>query len=71
MHVTTKKGLTIGRDEEKHPHTVGGFLAGIGHAFALAFSWKANHSILWVILHAIFGWYYVAWYVVVVKGWIG
>lgn len=41
--------------------------AGIsfGTALAIAISWSANHSVLWAILHGVFSWLYVIYYVVV------
>jgi len=39
-----------------------------GSVAAICVSWVFNHSVLWCILHAIFGWFYVGfktvWYVV-------
>jgi hypothetical protein len=35
---------------------------GLGQAIAVAVSWSVNHSLLWVILHGIFGWFYVVYY---------
>jgi len=34
----------------------------IGGLFAIILSWSANHSVLWAILHYIFGWLYVIYY---------
>ena len=34
----------------------------LGSAIAVAVSWSANKSILWAILHGIFGWFYVIYY---------
>lgn len=34
-----------------------------GTALAIAISFVQNHSVLWAILHGIFGWFYVAYYV--------
>jgi hypothetical protein len=30
-----------------------------GSALAMVISYDANHSILWAIIHGIFGWFYV------------
>ncbi len=38
---------------------------GFGSALAIAISWTANKSILWAILHGIFSWFYVIYYVLV------
>ena len=35
-----------------------------GTALAISISWSVNKSILWAILHGIFSWLYVAWYVI-------
>lgn len=41
--------------------------AGIsfGTALAIAISWSANQSVLWAIIHGVFSWLYVIYYVVV------
>ena len=35
---------------------------GFGSALAIAISYTNNHSILWAIIHGIFGWLYVIYY---------
>jgi hypothetical protein len=47
--------------------SLGSELGTIGHALALALSWKANGSILWAILHMFFGWFYVAYNLIVIR----
>jgi len=37
---------------------------GFGVALAITISWSANKSILWAILHGIFSWFYVIYYVI-------
>ena len=37
----------------------------IGNALAVAISWSINKSILWAILHGLFGWFYVIYYAIV------
>jgi hypothetical protein len=37
---------------------------GFGSALAIAISWSANKSILWVILHGLFSWFYVIYYAI-------
>lgn len=32
---------------------------GIGAAIAIVLSFTTNHSVLWAIIHALFGWLYV------------
>jgi hypothetical protein len=41
----------------------GGF--GIGSLIAVVMSWEVNHSILWAIVHAILGWFYVIYRLVI------
>ena len=36
----------------------------LGSAIAVAISWSMYKSILWVIIHGIFGWLYVIYYVI-------
>ena len=36
----------------------------IGTAIAVTLSYAINHSIGWCILHGIFGWFYVIYYVI-------
>jgi len=38
---------------------------GFGASLAIAISWSANHSILWAILHGMFGWGYVIYYAII------
>lgn len=35
---------------------------GLGSIIAVVTSWDRNKSILWAVLHAIFGWFYVLYY---------
>lgn len=37
---------------------------GIGSAIAVVASWSRNKSVLWAILHAVFGWLYVIYFVI-------
>ncbi len=41
--------------------------AGIsfGSALAIAISWSVNHSVFWAIVHGIFSWFYVVYYLIV------
>jgi hypothetical protein len=34
----------------------------LGDMIAVVISWSINHSILWAILHGVFGWFYVIYY---------
>ncbi len=36
----------------------------IGAVIAIVASWSRNKSILWAIIHAFFGWFYVIYYVI-------
>jgi hypothetical protein len=38
-----------------------------GSALAIAISFHTNRSVLWAILHGIFSWFYVIYYLLVVK----
>jgi len=42
--------------------TTGGL--GIGSCIAIVLSYSINKSILWAILHGIFGWFYVIYHVI-------
>lgn len=35
-----------------------------GTALAIAISWSANQSIIWAIIHGLFSWLYVLYYVI-------
>ena len=37
---------------------------GMGSVLACTISWSLNHSLLWAILHCIFGWFYVVYYAI-------
>ena len=36
----------------------------LGSMIAVAVSWSVNHSIFWCILHGMFGWIYVIYYLI-------
>jgi hypothetical protein len=36
---------------------------GFGSALAIAISWSQHQSVLWAILHGVFSWFYVVYYV--------
>lgn len=38
---------------------------GLGSALAITISWSLNKSVLWAILHGIFSWLYVIYYLIV------
>lgn len=35
---------------------------GFGSMLAVTLSWSAHHSILWMIIHGLFSWFYVGYY---------
>ena len=35
---------------------------GLGSAIAVTISWSQNKSILWAIIHGLFGWFYVVYF---------
>ncbi len=37
---------------------------GLGSIIAVTISWGLHESILWAILHGIFGWFYVIYYAI-------
>ena len=42
----------------------------VGALVALALSWLKHHSILWAIVHAVYSWFYVAYYALTESGMI-
>lgn len=44
---------------------------GFGSALAITISWSLNKSVLWAIIHGIFSWLYVIYYLMESHGWIG
>ena len=34
----------------------------LGTLIAVLISWSANHSVFWAIIHGIFSWFYVIYY---------
>ena len=38
--------------------------ASFGSALAIAISWSIHKSILWAIIHGIFSWFYVIYFVI-------
>lgn len=37
---------------------------GVGSCLAAVISWSLNKSIIWAIIHGIFGWLYVIYYAI-------
>jgi hypothetical protein len=44
--------------------TVAEWLNTLGMVIAVVISWSVNQSILWAMLHGIFGWFYVLYYAI-------
>ncbi|MCK6602381.1 MAG: hypothetical protein L6Q77_11220 [Bacteroidetes bacterium] len=44
---------------------------GFGSALAITISWSVNKSVFWAILHGLFSWLYVLYYLLDSNGWIG
>jgi hypothetical protein len=42
--------------------TVAASGVGFGSALAITISWSLWHSVLWAIIHGVFGWLYVIYY---------
>jgi hypothetical protein len=40
---------------------------GFGTALAICISWSVHHSIFWAIVHGIFSWLYVVYYIFFVR----
>jgi len=38
---------------------------GLGSIIAVVISWMTWHSIIWAIIHGLFGWLYVIYFVVI------
>ncbi|KPQ00698.1 MAG: hypothetical protein HLUCCA01_02150 [Bacteroidetes bacterium HLUCCA01] len=38
---------------------------GIGTILAMIFSWTANQSLFWLLIHGLLGWIYVIYYLIV------
>jgi hypothetical protein len=34
----------------------------LGSAIAVTVSWSLHHSLIWAIVHGVFGWFYVIYY---------
>jgi hypothetical protein len=44
-----------------------GVVSGItfGSALAITISWSLNKSVLWAIIHGLFSWFYVIYYLII------
>jgi len=38
-------------------------LIGIGEILAMIISWSLYNSIVWAIVHGLFGWFYIIYYI--------
>ena len=47
---------------------VGNYGLSFGSALAMVISFTVNKSVAWAILHGILSWFYVIYYVLVIKG---
>lgn len=41
---------------------------GLGSFVAAILSWQHHHSMMWASIHAIYSWFYVAYYTLVANG---
>ena len=41
---------------------------GLGSALAVAISWSLHKSILWAVIHGVFSWFYVIYYMLTRPG---
>ena len=41
---------------------------GLGSLIAVILSWSLNHSVLWCILHGLFGWFYLIYWFFFIRG---
>jgi fucose permease len=48
---------------------VAGSSLGFGAVLAMVMSWTLNQSILWAVIHGVFGWIYVIYYMIVRDDW--
>ena len=54
--------------DEKHFNINIGKGTGIGTALAVVISYTAWNSIGWAIIHGLFGWFYVLYYIITYGG---
>jgi len=40
---------------------------GLGSVIAVTISWSLNQSVLWTVIHGIFGWFYVFYFILVLR----
>lgn len=39
----------------------------MGSALAMVISWSLNQSVLWAIIHGVFSWLYVLYYLIIIN----
>jgi len=59
-----RKDFAMGDTKNQPATTAAKAGIGFGTAMAITISWSANNSILWAILHGVFGWFYVVYYAI-------
>jgi hypothetical protein len=59
-HVLRERGTLMSNGGGGRSAGVG--VWGFGSMLAITLSWSVHHSILWMIVHGIFSWFYVAYY---------
>jgi hypothetical protein len=42
---------------------------GFGAVLAIVMSWTANKAFFWALIHGLFGWIYVVYYLIFKDGW--
>jgi hypothetical protein len=59
-HLFPRKGISMSNGGGGRSAGVG--VWGFGSMLSITLSWSVHHSILWMIIHGIFSWFYVAYY---------
>jgi len=62
LTLTLVSTFAMANDSTTNLSQGGLFSVSIGSLVAVFLSWKRNKSILWAILHFLFGWFYVIYY---------
>jgi hypothetical protein len=55
--------------DRKNSKVVAGSSIGFGTILAIVLSWTANKSIIWAIIHGLFNWLYVIYYLITRDDW--
>ena len=56
--------MTTSSDSPK----VFGRLVGVGTLLAFVLSWFEHHSLVWAVVHAVYSWFYLAYYALTKSG---